>query len=168
MKLGEALILRAELKKEIESLKQRAMASAIVQEGNEPPENTNELIHEVIDKFEELKKLIQAINYTSSLTDFDFGETLANALIRRSILRKVIQCYQAVVDITDNTSFKGLSRRLTRSEIKNICYINIADYRKRINNIARELRNLELQIQKVNWEVDLLGGMKEQKDKEKH
>jgi hypothetical protein len=43
MKLAEALILRADLQKRIEQLKQRILNNVMVQEGDEPAEDPSQL-----------------------------------------------------------------------------------------------------------------------------
>jgi hypothetical protein len=44
MKLAEALILRADSQKRVEQLRQRLTRAARVQEGENPPENPQELM----------------------------------------------------------------------------------------------------------------------------
>ena len=44
MKLAEALVLRADVQKRIEQLRNRLRQSALVQEGETPPENPQELL----------------------------------------------------------------------------------------------------------------------------
>jgi hypothetical protein len=47
MRLAEALVLRADVRKRIEQLRDRIRLSALVQDGEEPPENPQELLDEV-------------------------------------------------------------------------------------------------------------------------
>jgi len=47
MKLAEALILRADCQKRLAQLQQRLARSAVIQEGEAPPENPQVLIAEV-------------------------------------------------------------------------------------------------------------------------
>jgi hypothetical protein len=61
MKLAEALILRADLQKRIEQLKQRILNNVMVQEGDEPAEDPSQLLRE-------LDALIQASNWNTELT----------------------------------------------------------------------------------------------------
>lgn len=44
MKLAEVLILRADCQKRIDQLRQRLLRSAKVQEGEQPPENPQQLL----------------------------------------------------------------------------------------------------------------------------
>lgn len=47
MKLAEALVLRADLQKRIAQLRERLRQSALVQEGEQPPENPEQLLIEL-------------------------------------------------------------------------------------------------------------------------
>lgn len=47
MKLAEALLLRSDQQKKLASLKQRINANVLVQDGDEPSEDPNELIKQV-------------------------------------------------------------------------------------------------------------------------
>src|ERR1051326_8393767 len=47
MKLAEALVLRADIQKRVEELRKRLKESALVQEGEKPPENPEELLAEL-------------------------------------------------------------------------------------------------------------------------
>src|ERR1043165_935948 len=86
MKLAEALILRADSQKRFEQLKQRLLISAKVQEGEEPPENPNELLTEMESVANQLTDLIQRINKTNSITAYAEGKALSDALAERDVL----------------------------------------------------------------------------------
>ncbi len=67
MKLGEALARRSDLQKRLAQLGVRLRESAVVQEGNEPPESPGELLGEVDRLADELERLITVINQTTPL-----------------------------------------------------------------------------------------------------
>ncbi len=48
MKLGQALARRAELQSRLTELRERLVVSTVVQEGDSPPENPDELISELV------------------------------------------------------------------------------------------------------------------------
>ena len=48
MKLAEALLLRSDQQKKLASLKQRINANVLVQDGDEPSEDPNELINKYL------------------------------------------------------------------------------------------------------------------------
>jgi len=71
MKLAEALILRADLQKRIEHLRQRLIRNAMVQEGEAPIEDPKSLLAEFDQSALRLRELIQRINRTNSTTILD-------------------------------------------------------------------------------------------------
>jgi len=65
MKLAEALMLRADIQKRIDQLKQRLLRNVKVQEGDRPAENPEALLSELERLLSELRQLIQRINKTN-------------------------------------------------------------------------------------------------------
>jgi len=57
VKLGEALTIRADLQKRIAQLAGRIQASAVVQEGDAPPEDPTKLLDELLQMSSELERL---------------------------------------------------------------------------------------------------------------
>lgn len=86
MKLGEALAQRAELQNRVNELKTRLAASALVQEGDSPPENPEELLAQFDRNCDELERLIAAINRTNTRAQLPSGLTVTEALARRDVL----------------------------------------------------------------------------------
>ena len=68
MKLAEALLLRSDQQKKIISLKQRINANVLVQDGDQPSEDPNELLKQVFSLIQEFQKLSYAIHKTNALT----------------------------------------------------------------------------------------------------
>jgi len=87
MKLAEALVLRADTQKLIEQLRERLKISALIQEGDEPPENPQTLLEELERLFGQLETLISAINRTNIQVVLPNGKTVTEALAQRDILR---------------------------------------------------------------------------------
>ena len=46
--------------------------------------------------------------------------------------------------------------RLTRSEIKYVSTINVAETQKRGDELAKEYRELDARIQELNWQTELI------------
>ena len=65
MKLAEALLLRSDQQKKIISLKQRINANVLVQDGDKPSEDPNELLKQVFALIQEFQKLSYAIHELS-------------------------------------------------------------------------------------------------------
>jgi hypothetical protein len=150
MKLAEALILRADYQKRIAQLQQRLIRSAKVQEGEQPPEVPQELMTEFEAASVELTSLIQRINRTNSLTQFQ-DKTLSDVLAERDVLLLKRKAYDSLIQVTSIRQ-----DRYTRSEVRFISTIDIASLQRIIDNLARDYRVLDSQIQALNWQTDLL------------
>ncbi|MBZ0300834.1 MAG: DIP1984 family protein [Anaerolineae bacterium] len=151
MKLAEALILRADAQKRIQQLRERLNRSAKVQEGEQPPEDPQELLAELDRAIVEFSVLVKQINRTNAQTAFGEGQTLTDVLadrdalaLQRSVLAGVIQ--NAAVQ----------QNRYSRSEVKYFSTVSIAALQKQVDALARQYRELDSQIQQLNWQVDLI------------
>ena len=151
MKLAEGLVLRADTKKRIEQLRERLKLSALVQEGEEPSEDPQELFAELERLLEQMTALIQRINRTNLLSTLPDGTTLTDALARRDTLSLYHNVLQSTVEAASPKV-----ERLGRAEIKNIPTIKISDLRRQIDDIARDRRELDTLIQSTNWSTDLI------------
>jgi chaperonin cofactor prefoldin len=151
MKLAEALALRADIQKRISGLGDRAEGSAQVQEGEQPPENPEELLAQLDDLFAQLALLIARINRTNLSATLADGTTLTDALARRDVLALR---FRTLTSIADAAAAK--QSRYSRSEIKMVATLNVSTLRKQLDEIAQQRRELEGQLQAANWTVDLL------------
>jgi hypothetical protein len=151
MKVAEALILRADLQKRIEQLKQRILNNVLVQEGDEPAEDPNQLLHELEQASVELVGLIQRINRTNVATELDSGITLADALAVRDNLNMRHIIYR---DVAQAAVVKH--NRISRSEVKFVSKVNVSEIQATADHLAKEHRELDAQIQAANWNTELL------------
>ncbi|MGF1482693.1 MAG: DIP1984 family protein [Cyanophyceae cyanobacterium] len=149
MKLAEALILRADCQKKISQLSQRLMRSAQVQEGDQPPENPQALLAELEATISELTGLIQRINRTNSNTAFTEG-TLSDALAQRDTL---IAKHNVLSNLIQHAAVT--SNRYSRSEVRFVSTVDIADLQRQLDRVSQEHRLLDAQIQALNWQVEL-------------
>lgn len=150
MKLAEALILRADHQTRIYQLRQRLSRSARVQEGEHPPENPQELIAELETLSTELTQLIQRINRTNSTTELR-DRFLSDALADRDVLRLKRDTYESVIDAATIRA-----DRHTRSELRLVSTVNVAEIQRQIDRMSRDYRELDAQIQAINWATDLI------------
>ena len=150
MKLAEALQERADLNRRIEQLKQRLGASAIVQEGEQPPEDPAGLLAELNGCLGNLEWLITQINLTNCSTQVG-GECLTALLARRDVLKLKLSAYR---DLAYHAS--QLTHRATRTEIKVVSTVKVADIQKQADALAKELRALDNTLQAANWATELL------------
>jgi hypothetical protein len=151
VKLGEALARRGDLQKRLAQLGVRLRESAVVQEGTEPPESPDELLGEVDRLADELERLIAVINQTNSSTRLPSGVTLTEGLARRDVLA----LRHGVLRQAAEAAAQAQSR-YGRSEIRLVRLIDVAALRARLDDLARERRELDTEIQALNWTVDLI------------
>lgn len=150
MKLGEALTLRSQIQTRIEQLRGRVKESALVQEGEEPPEDPKALLAEFEHLATELEHLIVRINRTNTTTLVAGGFTLTEALARRDVLAIRQNVLRQVADVAGERQ-----QRYGLAEIRTLRAIDVASLRRRIDELARERRELDASIQEANWLTDL-------------
>ena len=153
MKLAEALALRADASRRAEQLRSRITASARYQEGEEPAEDAEALLAEAGVVLDELESLIRRINRTNSATPVGDG-TLTDALARRDILRLRHSLVTSAAEAAAGDGQRGF--RQLRSELKMIPALPVAELRSQADDLARQLREVDTGIQRINWEADLL------------
>lgn len=151
MKLAEALVLRADAQKRIQQLRERLTRSAKVQEGEQPPENPQDLLAELDGVLAQYRALIQQINRTNAQTPFRGGQTLTDALAERDTLALERGVLHLVIETAAGQNF-----RYGRSEIKYVSTVDVAALQKRVDDLARRYRELDTAIQQMNWNVDLI------------
>jgi hypothetical protein len=150
MKLAEALILRADCQKRIEQLKARLLRTAKVQEGEEPAENPQGLIEELDRAANELSDLIKRINKTNSTTIFADELTITDALAERDVM---VLRRGAFSDLASIAAMRY--DRITRSEVKYVATVNVAEVQMRADGLAKSYRELDSRIQELNWKTEL-------------
>jgi porphobilinogen deaminase len=150
MRLAEALILRADCQKRFEQLKARIVRSALVQEGDEPPENPQGLLAEAERVSDELADLIKRINKTNSSTVFEADRTLSDALAERDVLGLKRAVYNELA-----SAASVMQSRYTKSEVKFKSTVNVPDVQKRVDELSKAYRELDARIQELNWQTEL-------------
>jgi hypothetical protein len=151
MKLGEALARRSEMQSRLTELRERLAACTLVQEGDSPPEDPDELMAEFERTADEVERLIAAVNRTNAETRLDDGTTVTAALARRDVLGVRHGALKAAADAT-----RQQQARYSRSEIRMVRTFDVAAVRERVDLLARERRELDAAIQAANWTVDLI------------
>ncbi len=151
MKLAEGLILRADYQKRLEQLKRRLIPNVRVQEGDAPAENPQELLEELERVATDLTRMIQRINKTNSTTELEPNSTLADALALRDILAQRHTLYRELAQTATVTH-----ERYSRSEVKFISTVNIAELQQQADAMARQYRELDTKVQSANWATDLV------------
>ncbi|MBT2438864.1 DIP1984 family protein [Streptomyces sp. ISL-36] len=155
MKLAEALALRADAARRVEQLRARVVGNARYQEGEAPAEDAARLLAEAGEVLDDLEALIRRINRTNAQAVIDGGGTLTDALARRDVLRLRHAVINAAADAAAGRDQHGMVRQL-RSELKMLSALPVAELRAQADVLAREIREIDVLIQRSNWEVDLL------------
>jgi hypothetical protein len=150
LKLGEALTLRSQLLARIAQMRERLKASALVQEGESPPEDPAALLAEFESMAGELERLIAQINRTNLATQLPSGGTLTDALARRDILALRQTVLRQVADAGGERQ-----QRYGLAEIRILPTVDIGELRRRADELARERRELDTTIQETNWTTEL-------------
>ncbi len=151
MKLAEALVLRADVQRRIEQLRERLKISALIQEGDEPPENPQILLEELERLFGQLEMLIASINRTNIQVTLPNGKTVTEALAQRDVLRLRWSVLHGVAETASRRT-----SQYSRSEIRNIATVDVAFLRQETDRLAMEFREIDTLIQGINWTTDLI------------
>lgn len=150
MKLAEALVLRADTQKKMASLRQRIGANAVVQEGNKPSEDPDQLLKEGFGVLKELRELIGRINTANAANKLPDGRTLTEAIARRDELAQQHSLLQHAV-----ASSSKEPERYSMKEIRWVACLDIRKLQKQSDDLAKKIRELNLMIQETNWNTDL-------------
>lgn len=153
MRVAEALALRADAQRRFEQLKARAQRSARYQEGEEPAEDAAALLREAEECLVELEDLMRRINHTNANTTLGAG-TVTDALAARDVLHLRHSLLSSVADAASGASSQR--PRQLRSELREIAALPVDELRTTADATAKEARELDMQIQQRNWEVDVV------------
>ena len=149
MKLAEALSIRADLQKRIAQLKERLKNNTKVQEGDVPVEEPKELWIELDENLAQVESLIYRINVTNMHTVHK-GQTLTKLLAAKDTLELRVSLMREVLKHASERE-----ERYGRQEIKYVLTIDVAELRRKVDSYSRQLRELDVEIQTLNWTVDL-------------
>jgi hypothetical protein len=146
MKLAEALAMRADLQRRVEVLRTRLVESAKVQEGETPAEDPNVLFRDLGQSLTQLTTLITNINRLNLQTLLPDGSTLTNAITQREMISLRQSVLMSVVEAASTKS-----ERYSRTEIRYEATVSVAQLRQEYDDLARQRRELDTQIQSTNW-----------------
>lgn len=150
MKLAEALLLRADLKKKLASLRERIGRNAMLQEGEAPKEKVEDLLAEAISALQEQQKLVRSINAANEVAKLADGRLLADVLGDRDTLIAHHSLLVATIAATN----KDVDRYSQR-EIKWVPQINVTSLQKQADDLSRKIREVNVTVQAANWQIDI-------------
>lgn len=151
MKLAEALVLRRDTQNKLDKLKENLIANTVIQEDDTLDVSNEELIrdYEKVNKL--LSDLIIAVNKKNATTRIEsLDMTIAEALEAREALHREHKLYSQILEEASNRS-----QRYSRSEIKMVRTVNTKDISKKVDQLAKKIREFDVAIQQTNWLVDL-------------
>ena len=150
MKLAEALLIRADQKKKILSLRERIGQNALAQEGDAPREDVAKLIAECFGVIAEQQQLILQIDAANAAAKLPDGRALAQVLAARDTLMQQHATLKLAVDSTHKES-----DRYSMREIKWVPQLDVAATQKQMEDLSKKIRQLNVQIQETNWRVEI-------------
>jgi hypothetical protein len=119
-----------------------------------PAEDAAGLLAEADRVLAELEDLIRRINRTNAVTAVDEQMTLTDAIARRDVLRLRHALYTAVADAASGRAGPAAARQM-RSELRLVAAVPVGELRDRADEAAKQCRELDIRIQRVNWEAEL-------------
>ena len=149
MKLAEGLSVRKDLQTRIEQLKARLLNNMKVQEGDQPSERPEDLLKELDGCLKQLQDMMFRLNATNMHTVKD-GRTLTEMMAAREVLGKRVQILREAFDRATQSQ-----DRYGRNEIKYVMTVDIPALRKQIDKYSKQLRELDMEIQALNFATEL-------------
>ena len=131
-------------------MQQRIHKNVLVQDGDTPSEDPEQLIDEAVLVNKQLFELIQKIHQTNAQAQANNGKALLDILNQRDQLpaeHRIIQ--QALPNTHKDTD------RYSVREIKWIKAVSVSKLQKQADEISQSLRLINLEIQASNWQIDL-------------
>ena len=150
MKIAEALLLRADLKKKLASLRERIGANALVQEKEKPHEDPAKLLKEAVGVLGELEEIGLRIDRANQATKLADGRPLAKAVAERDTLAQHHSLLQAAI-----AASRKEPDRYSMKEIKWVATLDVAKLQKQCDDLAKHLRETNAAIQATNWQAEI-------------
>ena len=144
MKLAEALLIRADQKKKILSLRERIAQNALAQEGDAPREDVAKLIAECFAVIAEQQALVLKIDAANAAAKLPDGRPLTEVLAARDVLMQQHGILKSAVEATHK-----------EADRYSMPQIDVAATQKQMEDLSRKIRELNVQVQETNWRTEL-------------
>lgn len=151
MRLAEALLERKNLDNRIETLRRRLLEDVKVQEGDSPVEDPRAILKEIEVALDEKEKLVTRVNRTNMEATLAGGRTLMEAIACRDTFKEK----HSVLSAAAKAAMPDRDR-FGRQEIKFVATVDVGELRRAADQVAKEMRELDTQIQTANWTAELL------------
>ena len=149
--MAEALAERSDCQNRIEEVRKRLVRSARVQEGEQPAEDTGELLAETDRLFARLLELISAINRTNARTAFDDKQTISDAIAERDVVGKRRDFLAGVAEAASTRQ-----DRYSKSEVRFVATVSVGKLQAEVDQLAKRYRELDTRLQELNWRSELI------------
>ncbi len=127
------------------------LMNATVQEGDRPSEDPQELISQMRALYGELEELVVRINQTNANTLVD-GESITQLIARRErLMSETANLREFLSRANAVGQFRGM-----KTEIRFVATVDISEYRKDVDKLSAELRELDSKLQYINWTTELI------------
>lgn len=150
MKLAEALSTRSSLQRDLAWIKEQFSKISRVPEGSKPTEDPEEMLSRMESRAADFEKLVAAINRSNLFIADERGRSMTELLAERDALRArqsiLAEAYQQA---TEKEDVYG------RQELRYVPTMDVVTLRKRVEAVNTRLRELNMLIQRLNWECDL-------------
>ena len=150
MKLAEALLLRADMQTRLQRLRERLLANAVTQEGDEPREDPQKLLREALGLVGDVRSIMTRINRANIKGELPDGRSLLDAIEERETLK---MRHQLLVSIAVGTSRDP--DRYSLREIKWVVHLDVGKLQKQADDLAEKIRVLNGKIQEANWKIEI-------------
>lgn len=151
MKLAEALQIRADLQKRLAQIPVRLRNNSTMQEGTVPAEDPETILREMDSLSRQLEQITTDINLTNSSVKDAEGETMTALISRRDALRRRVEYMRNFLNAASEVTMRRQS-----TDIRILPTVNVTEFRKRLDRLSKELRELEMRIQSLNWTSELI------------
>lgn len=150
MKLAEALSHRSSLQKDLAWIKDQFSKISRVPEGGKPSEDPDDMLTRMESRATEFETLVAAINRANLCVTDGHGRSMTELLAERDALRaRQSILTEAYHQATQKEDVYG------RQELRYVPTMDIPALRKRVERVNTRLRDLNMLIQRLNWEADL-------------
>lgn len=151
MKLAEALAERSDCQNRIEEIRKRLVRSARVQEGEQPAEDTTELLAEAERVYARVLELVGAINRTNSKTAFDEKRSISDAIAERDVAGKRRDFLAGIADAASTRQ-----DRYSKSEVRFVATVSVGKLQAEVDQLAKRYRDVDTRLQELNWKTELI------------
>ena len=153
MRLAEALMERADMKKKILQLSERMITNAKVFEDEEPLEDPEKLMHELDRVIGRYESLISKINVANATNRASNGEVIADLIARREAY---LSKEKALKDMLGSLKPERSSYYCsTKDERRTKVVIDVPSIRKQTDDLAKRIRETDTLIQEANWMITI-------------